>query len=123
MHLILGGKYQGKLDYAKKLYGSFQAVSNLECSMKISPGLIINVHLGVRNLIAEKISPLDFFTSNLEALRQSVIICDEICGGVVPLDAFERLWRDETGKVYKLLADEAEIVDRIFAGLALRLKG
>ena len=123
MHLILGGKYQGKLDYAKKLYGSFPAVCDLEHDSIITSGLILNVHLGVRRLLAENKYAYEFFTSNLEVLRPSVIICDEICGGVVPSDAFERFWRDETGKIYQLLAHEAEIVDRIFAGLALRLKG
>lgn len=123
MHVILGGRYQGKLDYAKKLYGSFTAISDLEHSKIINPGLVVNVHLGVRKLLNENISPHEFFASNLEILRQCVIICDEICGGVVPIDKFGRLWRDETGKIYQLLAHEAEIVDRIFAGLALRLKG
>ena len=32
-------------------------------------------------------------------------------------------WADETGKIYQFLANEAEIVDRVFAGLAIRLKG
>ena len=48
---------------------------------------------------------------------------DEICGGVVPSDSFGRKWRDETGKLYQYLANESDIVDRVFAGLALRLKG
>ena len=52
-----------------------------------------------------------------------MITGDEVCGGVVPADSFSRKWRDETGKLYQYLAGEAEIVDRVFAGLALRLKG
>ena len=126
MHLILGGRYQGKLFYANKLYTSFPAIYDLKRehpeSIKTS-GLIMNVHLGVRRLLAEKILPSEFFMTRLDVLRESVIICEEICGGIVPVDEFSRHWRDETGKVYQLLASEADIVDRVFAGLAVRLKG
>ncbi len=126
MHMIIGGKYQGKLSYVYKLYTKFPEVYNLEhdAPQKItSPGLIISLHAGVKSLLAEGISPCEFFISRLDVLRESVIICDEICGGVVPVDEFERLWRDETGRVCQILAREADIVDRVFAGLALRLKG
>ena len=126
MHLILGGRYQGKLSYANKLYTNFPAKYDLEHEHPDSikaPALITNIHLGVRRLLTENIAPCEFFVPRLEILKQSVIIGDEICGGIVPVDEFGRLWRDETGKLYQLLAREADIVDRIFAGLALRLKG
>ena len=126
MHIILGGKYQGKLSYANKLYTNFPAIYDLEHEHPDSiktPALITNIHFGVRRLLTENIQPCEFFVSRLERLRHSVIICEEICGGIVPIDEFLRLWRDETGRLYQLLAREADIVDRIFAGLALRLKG
>lgn len=118
MHVILGGKYQGKLAYAEKLYGKFGEVSDLEHSDAIIPGLIVNVHLGVKRGLK-----LDYFVERISVLRKCVILCTEICGGVVPVDENLRRWRDETGRVYQYLAGEAEIVDRIFAGLPLRLKG
>ncbi|MBQ7219399.1 MAG: bifunctional adenosylcobinamide kinase/adenosylcobinamide-phosphate guanylyltransferase [Synergistaceae bacterium] len=126
MHLILGGRYQGKTSYAYKLYTNFPAVYNLENDSPqsiIAPGLIMNIHLGVKKLLAENVSACDFFMSRLDVLKECVITGDEICGGVVPVDGFGRLWRDETGRLYQMLAHEAEIVDRVFAGLALRLKG
>lgn len=126
MHLILGGRYQGKLSYAKRLYTSFPVVYDLghEHPESISmSGLIVNVHLGVKRLLMEGRAGREFFASRLEILRESVIIGEEICGGIVPVDEFGRSWRDETGKVYQLLASEADVVDRVFAGLVLRLKG
>ena len=126
MHVILGGRYQGKLSYANKLYTSFPAVYDLEHEHPESistPGLIVNVHLGVKRLLTEGTAPCEFFMKRLEILRESVIIGDEICGGIVPADEFLRRWRDETGRVYQALAYEADIVDRVFAGLAVRLKG
>ena len=126
MHFILGGRFQGKREYAEKIYGTFPRVYDLEKDNPASinsPGLILNVHSAAKTLLHDKISPYEFFMSRLEVLRPSVILCTEICGGIVPVDEFERLWRDETGRLYQLLAQEAEIVDRVFAGLALRLKG
>ena len=116
MHVILGGRCQGKRAYAERLYSHFPAVSNLEHDNSLSPGLVVNVHLGIRRLLLD-------FAERLSVLRQCVILCEEIGGGIVPVDAFGRLWRDETGRVYQYLASEADIVDRVFAGLVLRLKG
>ena len=125
MHLILGGRYMGKRDYAMNLYGSFEAVCELSHNDPggIKAGLVVGIHEGVRSLMTRNIDPLEFFSSMIGTLRHCVITGDEISGGVIPVDAFSRKWRDETGRLYQYLAREAEIVDRVFAGLALRLKG
>ena len=115
--MILGGRYQGKRAYAEELYGGFSVVSDLEHTDAILPGLVVNVHLGVRRGLG-----CEFFEERLDVLRECVVICTEISGGIVPVDEAERRWREETGKIYQLLAREAETVDRVFAGLAVRLK-
>lgn len=124
MHLIIGPRYMGKRNYAKKLYGSFENYIDLEEFLpdEFSDGLITNLQAGVKTLLEKKIDPLDFFAERIEKLRCCVLIGDEIGGGVVPVDEFEREWRSSTGRLYQYLASEAEIVDRIFAGLPLRLK-
>ena len=114
----------GKRDYALKIYGAFENTYDLSRDIDdIRPGLLTNIHEGAKSLLARGINPTEFFADRIEILRNCVIIGDEICGGVVPIDSFKRKWRDETGKLYQYLASEAEIVDRVFAGLALRLKG
>ena len=126
MHLILGGRFQGKRAYALKLYGHFDSEYNLEDVYPeeiTSSGLITNIHSGIKNLMMRNINPREFFMSRIDLLRQCVITGDEISCGVIPVDEFQRQWRDETGMIYQFLAREADIVDRIFAGLALRLKG
>lgn len=116
--MILGGKYQGKRAYVEKLYGKFSVVSDLEHNDVIAAGLVVNVHLGVKRGLR-----CEYFKERIAVLRHCVIICTEIGGGVVPIDEVLRRWRDDTGKVYQYLAGEADIVDRIFAGLPLWLKG
>lgn len=126
MHLILGGRYMGKRAYAVKLYGAFPAVYDLEHynpDDMAGPGLVLNLHAGVKSLVARGVDPSGYFAGMIGTLRDCVITCDEVGGGVVPADGFGRKWRDETGRLCQYLAGEAEIVDRVFAGLALRLKG
>ena len=62
MHLILGGKYQGKLAYAKSLYPDIHTVYNLAHESPrsiIIPGLITNIHFGVRRLLIDGTDPIE----------------------------------------------------------------
>ena len=115
----------GKRAYALKLYGHFDA--EFDCENEdpedIREGLITNIHTGIKNLMMRRINPREFFMSRINLLRHCVITGDDISCGVIPVDEFQRKWRDETGIIYQELAREADIVDRIFAGLSLRLKG
>jgi adenosyl cobinamide kinase/adenosyl cobinamide phosphate guanylyltransferase len=126
MHLIIGGRYMGKLRYAKGLYGEDASVCDLAAAPPedmFQARIAVNVQDGVRHLLERKESPRDFFELNFPRLKDKVLIGDEIGSGIVPADPFERLWRDETGFVYQILADRADRVDRVWAGLPCRLKG
>jgi adenosyl cobinamide kinase/adenosyl cobinamide phosphate guanylyltransferase len=127
MHLIIGGKYMGKLNYARSLYGEDISVCDLavekETEAMFEARLVVNLQDGVRRLLEKGESARDFFDLNLHRMKDMVVIGDEIGSGVVPIDPFERLWRDETGFLYQTLASEADIVDRVWAGLSCRLKG
>ena len=118
----------GKRAYAESLYKNFDFVYDLEsCGPEILEekgfNLVLNLQAGTKNLLSRNINVLEFFESRLEILRNSILIGDEISSGVIPIEKFERQWRGETGRLYQFLAKEADTVDRIFAGLPLRLKG
>jgi len=51
-----------------------------------------------------------------------VLVTDEIGLGIVPLDPFEREYREETGRICCLLAARSEQVWRVACGLGQRLK-
>ena len=126
MHLILGGRYMGKRAYAESLYGPFRSICDLsreEPEAVADAAATINLQDGVRTLLLRGADVRDFFGTRLERLAGRVLIGDEIGSGVVPVDPFERRWRDETGLLYQFLARESAIVDRVWAGLAVRLKG
>ncbi len=76
----------GKRGYAYTLYGSFERVYDLACEKPeavVSAGLIVNLHMGVRDLLAREIDAFEFFRERTNILRACVIIGDEISGGVV----------------------------------------
>lgn len=50
------------------------------------------------------------------------VISDEIGNGIVPMDPFERAWREKTGRELICLAAEAETVIRVMAGIGQRIK-
>ena len=58
----------------------------------------------------------------LEENRDLILICDEIGCGLVPVDAFEREYRESTGRVMNALAVQAERVDRVVCGIGRRIK-
>ncbi len=124
MHLISGGRHMGKKAFAQKLYGGFKNICDLKNNYELfNADLIINFHDGVKNLMLKNIDPINYFCERLNLLEHSVIIGDDISCGVVPVDEFERRWRDNTGYLYQVLAERAERVDYIWAGLNFKLKG
>ena len=59
----------------------------------------------------------------LERSDPRVVIADEIGCGLVPIDPFERAWREETGRILCALAREAEAVVRVHCGFPQAIKG
>lgn len=124
MILIIGGAYQGKLDYAKSAFeltdGDVFSCAGGEidfskrCIDKIEEFTWACVHAGV--------DPRDYFRENRERWRDSILICRDLSCGVVPMEAELRKWRQINGRLCQYLSGEADQVIRIFCGLEQRLK-
>ena len=133
MILIIGGAYQGKLDYAKKEYDIKENdVFMCSAGKSVEPGVhpVIDFSKKCINGIQEftyacvqnGIEPLDYFLAHEPEWKDSILICEDIFCGVVPLGAEMREWRQATGRLCKHLSEEAESVSRIFCGLEQKLK-
>lgn len=125
MNLIIGGAYQGKLDYAIENYHisledvfSYTEGQQLDFSKKAVNGL----HLFILEQIKNGREPLSYIQSNIENLREKIIICEDISCGVVPIDKTMRLWRECTGQCLGFLTRESDEVVRMFCGLGMKLK-
>jgi len=128
MRFILGGRCQGKTEYAVSLCRGNAKILDLAekgaCLAKAAEyDIIKNLHEWVRRMLEQGKAPSLILEENLGMLRNRIVIGDEIGSGIVPIDPFERLWRDETGRVYQLLTRNADVVDRVFAGIGITIKG
>ena len=124
MVFIIGGAYQGKLDYAK---AAFSIADNevFTCdSAKIdfSRRCIYRIEEFALACVRENIDPTEYFRSRREKWKDSILICRDIFCGVVPLGAEMRAWRQATGRLCRYLSLEAAQVSRLFCGLEQRLK-
>ena len=124
MVLIIGGAYQGKLDFAKT------AFTLSEDDIFTCNGLEINFSKRCINRIEEftlacvqsGIDPSEYFKAHKEDWKDSILICEDIFCGVVPMGAEMRAWRQATGRLCQYLSREATQVSRIFCGLEQKLK-
>ena len=127
MILIIGGAYQGKLDHARKIY-HLSENEIFTCSDTATPEIdfckrCINcIEEFTLACVYNNISSVDYFREHQSEWTDSILICQDIFCGVVPLGADMRAWRNETGRLCQYLSGEATHVSRIFCGLEQRLK-
>ena len=68
------------------------------------------------------LDPSEYFKAHQEDWKDSILICEDIFCGVVPMGAEMRAWRQATGRLCQYLSREAAEVSRIFCGLEQKLK-
>jgi adenosyl cobinamide kinase/adenosyl cobinamide phosphate guanylyltransferase len=56
-------------------------------------------------------------------LSKEVVICNEVGAGVIPVDRLEREGRETTGRLCNQLAQQANRVVRLVAGIPMVIKG
>ena len=124
MKFITGGAYQGKLEYAKKLYPGAEWADGAGCSLKelLSCGAVDHFHLFVRRWLQEGKTPQELIRAILDKNRDLIIVCDEIGCGLVPTDAFEREYRESVGRICTQLVEYADEVYRVTCGIGGRLR-
>ena len=124
MILIIGGAYQGKLDFAKNTLGVQEKDIHIckSADIDFSKGCIYQLEAFAYACVEQGIDPAAYFRSNKDKWKDSVLICEDIFCGVVPVDARQRQWRQVTGRLCQYLTGEADRVSRVFCGLEQRLK-
>lgn len=134
MELYLGGCFQGKLSYVKRIHPECEndvieagelpvteeALSQVICGE--SPCIINHFHEWIKKIVNHGENPLELTTYIVEKCPNAIIICDEVGNGIVPMDKMEREYREQTGRMQILLAEHAERVERILCGMGQRLK-
>ena len=109
MILIVGGAYQGKQAFAR--------------SLTTPEHLLLNLHEKIRERLS-KGEERERIEKEIFAMigEDSVITADEIGCGVVPMEAFDREYREVTGRILSRVAAKADKVYRVFAGIPTCIK-
>lgn len=125
MKLIIGGAFQGKLEYAKKQY----QIENWEDGRTCRPEALFSCQ-GVHHFheyIRRMIKAGQEVSSLADRLRtenpEIVVVTNELGYGIVPANAFDRNYREAAGRVCTQLAQEAEVVCRVICGIGQVIKG
>lgn len=121
--LIVGGACQGKREYAQKAFGLNEREILPWNEEWEAASCIADLHLRVRACLEKGLTQQEVLEKLLPFCQGKIVLCDDIFCGVVPLDALERQWREVTGRLLCLLAQEADTVIRMQCGLPQAIKG
>ena len=132
MKVIIGGYAQGKLAYVtgRLPEGSFLVCDGRlpeeeeKAALKEGKKLLIlnGFHRMVKKNLQEGKDPAFLVESLCREYPECYVISDEIGNGIVPMDAFEREYREQTGRLLTKLAAEADEVVRVLCGIGQKIK-
>lgn len=126
MRLIIGGFAQGKLAYVMEQYGvqDAEVMNGMVKMTEVSCEKIVvnHFHKWVRSCMECGKDPKLLIEAFLEQNPQCIIISDEVGNGIVPMEAFEREYRENVGRLLIMLAGRAESVERVICGIGQKIK-
>ncbi len=128
MILITGGAHQGKLEFAKTLIEKSPKETiildgeHLTGEDASKAAVIRRFHLYIRSLLAQE-RPVKEAVQDLIAKNPNIILTvTELGCGIVPMDAFDRQYRETVGRICCMLATEAKDVYRVTCGIGVKIK-
>ncbi len=128
MILIIGGAWQGKLDFAMELAGAKgrkkQVAEGTTDSFDaaVSYPIIHNFHEYIKRILQDGTSVEDFISILEKDNPEVIIITNEMGCGIVPMDYEDRLWREEAGRASVRIAKSSKEVYRLVCGIATQIK-
>lgn len=122
MVLIIGGRFQGKRHYLESLtkeaiYDCAKIKNTAIKDQKVIYGLETYIKSSMKAGIS-----IEALLDEIETWEADYIVGCEIGLGVVPVEQFDRLYRDNVGLIYQRLARKASSVTRVFAGIPIQIK-
>ena len=124
MIMIIGGAYQGKLAFAKKMYPDITWADGAVCGEEelYSCGGICHFHHYIERMIKAGKPVNDLAEKLINGNPAVILVTDEIGYGIVPVDRMEREYREQTGRVCTELAAYSEKVYRVMCGIGQVIK-
>lgn len=124
MELIIGGAFQGKSEYAKKHFPKINWVNGKEIGEEqlLNARGILGFHEYIKNEMKQGHDVSTLAKKIIEQNPQAVLVSDEVGYGVVPVDAFERAYREAVGRICTELAAYSSRVTRVICGTGVVIK-
>lgn len=126
MILIVGGAFQGKKAYAKRVCGLKEEdfTDGAVCGWEeiFHARAVLHFHEYIRRCLAEGRDVRGLAEKLLRENPEAVVLSNELGCGVVPVDAFDREYRERVGRICCDLAKEAGSVHRVLCGIGTVIK-
>lgn len=126
MILVTGGAFQGKRSFAIKEFDLHddRIADGATCRAEevYAAAAVDRFHLLIRRLMESGEDAASFAASLPDACPDLIVITDEVGCGVVPVDPFEREYRDAAGRASRIIAEASEDVYRVYCGIAKKIK-
>jgi hypothetical protein len=126
MILIFGGAYQGKLAYSLERFGLAESdvfmCSDDDAGMPGNRKIIYELDKWILALLKNEIDVEQAMRLFIDRNKDAIVICNDISGGVVPVDPLLRRWREAAGRSLAALSRESDEVLRLFCAIPTRIK-
>lgn len=127
MILVTGGMAQGRLNFVLNKFG-FDCKDVFDAEKKkineySGEKIIYHMEEVVSEWILSEMDYQDEVKNFVESHDKCIIISQEMGCGLVPVDEYERKWREISGRVNNILAEKSSEVYRVCCGIGLKIKG
>ena len=124
MKMIIGGAFQGKTLLAKKIYPDIDWVNGADADWEMiaSAQGILCFHEFIRKEMKNGTDVSELAERLIQVNPQVLLVSDEVGYGVVPIDAFDRAYREAVGRVCTKLAAYSTQVMRVVCGIGTVIK-
>lgn len=124
MKMIIGGAFQGKAALAEKKYPETNWVNGEEAdweTVKSAEG-ILNFHAFIRREMQKEKDISELAEQLIRCNPDVILVSDEVGYGIVPIDAFDRAYREAAGRICTKLAAYSSEVTRVVCGIGTVIK-
>jgi adenosylcobinamide kinase/adenosylcobinamide-phosphate guanylyltransferase len=124
MEMIIGGAFQGKEAYAKEEHPQICFLQGGELSEEelLRAEGVLNFQDYIRKEMKEGKAITELADKLIRQNPDVILVSEEVGYGVVPVDAFDRAFREAVGRVCTKLAAKSKKVTRVVCGIGTVIK-